>query len=75
MKVSEIKAGECYRTATNWIRYVEDIDEGKVRYRTRGARPAADWTSAGSSQYQNLQMFAFDAVERVAQDWEPQVAA
>jgi hypothetical protein len=75
MKVSEVKVGECYRTQSNWVRYVESIEAGKVKYRTRGAQLSAGWTSAGSFQYQNLQMFAFDAVERVAEDWEPQKAA
>jgi hypothetical protein len=71
MKASDVKAGDCYRTATNWIRYVETIEEGKVRYRSRGAGYAPGWTSAGACQFQKLQMFAFDVVERVAENWDP----
>jgi hypothetical protein len=71
MKASDVKPGECYRTETNWIRYVENIEEGKVRYRSRGSQHSAGWTGVESFQYQKLSMFAFDVVERVAENWEP----
>ncbi|MEO7775209.1 MAG: hypothetical protein ABIT36_07420 [Steroidobacteraceae bacterium] len=70
MKASEVKPGECYRTQNNWVRYVENIEDGKVRYRSRGATFTAGWTTSESFQYQKLQMFAFDVIERVEENWQ-----
>lgn len=71
MKANDVKAGECYRTGTNWIRFVDTIEDGKVRYRSRGAQYKPGWTSEDLCQFQKLPMFAFDVVERVAENWEP----
>jgi hypothetical protein len=67
----DIKVGECYRTANNTIRQVESIEQGKVRYRSRGAMNEPGWTAVNSFQFQPLSYFAFDVVEPVAHDWEP----
>jgi hypothetical protein len=56
MKANEIKVGECYRSETNWIRYVEAIEDGKVKYRSRDGVFTGDWTRTGSLQWQKLQM-------------------
>jgi hypothetical protein len=71
VKASDVKAGECYRTLGNWVRQVENIEEGKVRYRSRGSKDEAGWTSTGLFQYQKLSFFAFDAIEAVPPNWEP----
>lgn len=71
MKVTDVKVGECYRTANNWVRQVEHIEEGKVRYRSRGSKDQMGWTSAGLVQFQKLSLFAFDVIEPVPPDWEP----
>ena len=71
VKTMDIKTGECYRTATNTIRQVESIEQGKVRYRSRGPLNEPGWTSANSFQFQKLSYFAFDVVEQVSDDWEP----
>ena len=71
MKASDVKAGECYRTAGNWVRQVENIEEGKVRYRSRGSKNEPGWTSKGMVQFQRLSLFAFDAIEAVPENWEP----
>jgi hypothetical protein len=75
VKASDVKAGECYRTANNWVRQVENIEEGKVRYRSRGAKAEAGWTASGEFHYQSLSYFAFDAIESVPPDWEPAAPA
>jgi hypothetical protein len=67
----DIKVGECYRTANYTIRQVESIEQGKVRYRSRGAMNEPGWTAANSFQFQPLSYFAFDVVEPVPDNWEP----
>jgi hypothetical protein len=74
VKVVDLKAGECYRTANNTVRNIESIEQGKVRYRSRGTVNEFGWTTTNSFQFQNLSYFAFDVVERVAHDWEPSVS-
>ncbi len=74
VKVVDVKVGECYRTANNTVRNVESIEQGKVRYRSRGTGNDPGWTAANSFQFQKLSYFAFDVVEQVAHDWEPSVA-
>jgi hypothetical protein len=71
VKAVEIKVGECYRTFNGTVRQVESIEQGKVRYRSRGAVNEPGWTAANSFQFQLLSYFAFDVVEQVAPDWEP----
>jgi hypothetical protein len=71
VKTVDIKAGECYRTANNTVRNVESIENGKVRYRSRGAANEPGWNTADSFQFQKLSYFAFDVVEQVTHDWEP----
>jgi gamma-glutamylcyclotransferase (GGCT)/AIG2-like uncharacterized protein YtfP len=71
VKPSDIVVGECYRTAANWVRQVDSIEEGKVRYRSRGAQDQPGWTSSGMVQFQRLSLFAFDVVEAVPANWEP----
>jgi hypothetical protein len=71
VKASDVKAGECYRTANNWVRQVENIEEGKVRYRSRGSKDQAGWTTTGLIQFQKLSLFAFDVIEPVPANWEP----
>ena len=71
VKPSDVKAGECYRTANNWVRQVENIEEGKVRYRSRGTQDQAGWTTSGLVQFQKLSLFAYDVVEAVPSNWEP----
>lgn len=71
MKVVDVKAGECYRTANNTVRNVENIEEGKVRYRSRGAKDEPGWTASTSFQFQKLSFFAYDVVEQVPHNWEP----
>ena len=71
VKASDVKAGECYRTANKWVRHVENIEEGKVRYRSRGSLNQPDWTSTGLVQFQKLSLFAYDAIEAVPANWEP----
>ena len=75
VKAIDVKAGECYRTANNTVRIVESIEQGKVRYRSRGASHQPDWRTAESLQFQKLSYFAFDVVEQVPPDWEPHGAA
>jgi hypothetical protein len=53
------------------VRQVESIEEGKVRYRSRGATDQPGWTSTGMVQFQRLSLFAFDVVEAVPPNWEP----
>jgi hypothetical protein len=67
----DINVGECYRTANNSVRQVESIEQGKVRYRSRGPLNEPGWTSVNSFQFQKLSYFAFDVVEQVPHDWEP----
>ena len=71
MKASDVKPGECYRTANNWVRHVAYIEEGKVLYRSRGSKDEAGWISTGLLQFQKLSLFAYDAIEPVAANWEP----
>jgi hypothetical protein len=71
VKAMDIKVGECYRTANNTIRQVESIEQGKVRYRSRGPMNEPGWTAVNSFQFQPLSYFAFDVVEPVPHDWEP----
>jgi len=71
MKATDVKAGECYRTANNTVRNVENIEEGKVRYRSRGAKDEPGWTAGNSFQFQKLSFFAYDVVELVPHNWEP----
>jgi hypothetical protein len=71
VKAVDIKAGECYRTLNGTVRQVESIEQGKVRYRSRGATNEPGWTSANSFQFQPLSYFAFDVVEQVSPDWAP----
>jgi hypothetical protein len=73
VKSIDVKAGECYRTANNTVRNVESIEQGKVRYRSRGIKNVPGWMAADSFQFQKLSYFAFDVVEQVAHDWEPSV--
>ncbi len=74
MKSIDVKTGECYRTANNSVRNVESIEQGRVRYRSRGRKNEPGWTTANSFQFQKLSYFAFDVVEQVAPDWEPLAA-
>jgi hypothetical protein len=71
VKASDIQAGECYRTIGNWVRQVDSIEEGKVRYRSRGSKDEPGWTASGMVQFQRLSLFAFDVVEVVPANWEP----
>ena len=71
MKTTDVKVGECYRTANNTVRNVENIEEGKVRYRSRGSKDEPGWTAANSFQFQKLSFFAYDVVEQVPHNWEP----
>lgn len=71
VKAADIKVGECYRTTNNTVRNVESIEQGKVRYRSRGAMNEPGWTAVNSFQFQQLSYFAFDVVEQVAHDWAP----
>ena len=74
VKSIDVKKGECYRTANNAVRNVESIEQGRVRYRSRGMRNEPGWTAVNSFQFQKLSYFAFDVVEQVAPDWEPVAA-
>ena len=74
VKVIDVKTGESYRTANNTVRNVDSIEQGKVRYRSRGTRNDPGWTAANSLQFQKLSYFAFDVVEQVPHDWEPVAA-
>jgi hypothetical protein len=71
VKATDVKAGESYRTANNTVRNVESIEQGKVRYRSRGSSNETGWTEENSFQFQKLSYFAFDVVEQVSHDWEP----
>lgn len=65
LSVSEIKVGKYYRTPSNQHRHVTKIEDGKVRYSTRGSKGGA-W---GFAPLTTLAKFAAAVVEEVAASW------
>lgn len=66
MRSNDIAVGKCYATTQGQVRYVESIESGIVKYRSRGKRWAKDWEARTHFDSVSLDKFAGDVSAEIA---------